>query len=503
MFLQFTRRIAVMFQKLSAELVVILKTDNSCDFRNCMVCGQNQFLRFFQPQGGNIALRRNAGAFAEQMNKTVFTQIHHIRQCFVILNDEAKERSGLVWISGICGKNICDEAGHTLSVQDSKEGYWVYVEGVPSMGVKYLYVSEKTQEATATTCGEIDEKTEDGSLSLDTPFYHIRLNAVGQIEELYDKENGCAVLAKGEHGNVLQIFEDKPMNFDAWDVDIFYYQKMQEITNMTSREVLENGPLRCVIRQTYHYHNSEIIQDMILYKNDSRIDFKTHVDWYEKQKLLKVAFPVDIRSTYGTYDVQYGNVRRANHSNTSWDRARFESVAHRWADLSERDYGVSILNDCKYGHDIHDNVIRLSLLKAAKYPDYAADMGEHDFTYALLPHKGDFVEGNVVQSAFDLNQPMSAVKGKLKLPSTKQSTMKLSGAYVELDAFKKSEDGDYIVIRFHEYAGSKGKVLVEPGFDVKEFAESDLMERPIESFRNGKMEFAIKPYEIKTILLKL
>lgn len=422
---------------------------------------------------------------------------------YTILNDATHERSGLVWLEGVCGKKVCDGQGQMVPMQEADGGAWVYVEEVPSMGVKYLYVSDKDKETAIECSGEICENSEEGSLTLDTAFYHMKLNAVGQIEELYDKENDCPVLAEGTRGNVLQIFEDKPMNFDAWDIDMFYYQKMQEIANLTERVIVENGPLRSVIRQSYAYHKSYITQDIILYKNDRRIDFKTHIDWHEKQKLLKVAFPVDIRSTYGTYEVQYGNVRRANHSNTSWDRARFESVAHRWADLSERDYGVSLLNDCKYGHDIHDNVMRLSLLKAAKHPDYAADMGEHDFTYALLPHKGDFVKGDTVQEAFDLNQPMCVVKGRLELPATAGSTIKLSGAYVELDAFKKSEDGKYIVIRFHEYAGAKGKVLVETGFDVKEFAESDLMERPIESFRSGKMEFSIKPYEIKTILLKL
>lgn len=422
---------------------------------------------------------------------------------YTIINDATYERSGLVLLDGVCGKNIYDEADNILPIQETEDGVLVYVEAVPSMGVKYLCARDKNKNETMECSSVIRENPEDGSMTLDTGYYHMILNAAGQIEKLYDKENDCAVLASDARGNVLQIFEDKPMNFDAWDIDMFYYQKMQEITNLTERLVLENGPLRCVIRQTYVYHKSCITQDIILYKNDRRIDFKTHVDWQETQKLLKVAFPVDIRSTYGTYEVQYGNVRRANHSNTSWDRARFESVAHRWADLSERDYGVSILNDCKYGHDIHDNVMRLSLLKAATYPDYAADKGEHDFTYALLPHKGDFVEGDTVQEAFDLNQPLSVVEGRLELPAASGSTIKLSGAHVELDAFKKSEDGQNIVIRFHEYAGAKGRVLVETGFDVKEFAESDLMERPMEAFQKGKMEFAIKPYEIKTILLKL
>lgn len=240
---------------------------------------------------------------------------------------------------------------------------------------------------------------------------------------------------------------------------------------------------------------------MILYSNSRRIDFKTKVDFHDQHKLLKAAFPVDVRSTYGTYDVQYGNVRRPNHWNTSWDQAKFETVAHRWADLSERNYGVSVLNDCKYGHDIKDNVIRISLLRAGTHPDHLQDQGEHTFTYALLPHKGDFVEGMVVQEAFALNEPMQAVPGASRL--TYDSFVSFDNAQIELDAVKRSEDGKYIVIRFHEFAGSRQEVKVKPGFAYKAWAECDLRERPAADFVQDEICMSLHAYEIKTILLEL
>ena len=138
---------------------------------------------------------------------------------------------------------------------------------------------------------------------------------------------------------------------------------------------------------------------MFLYADDRRIDFVTDADCHERHQLLKAAFPVDIRTTYGTFDVQYGNVRRSNNWNTSWDQAKFESVAHRFADLSEYGYGVSLLNDCKYGHDVKDNVLRITLIKTATYPDHSQDQGEHHFTYALLPHTGDFIAGSTTLPA--------------------------------------------------------------------------------------------------------
>lgn len=160
------------------------------------------------------------------------------------------------------------------------------------------------------------------------------------------------MLAPGQCGNVLQVFEDKPMGNDAWDIEIYYQEKMRVIDGLTCFEVKECGSVRLVLHMGWKYMNSTIDQDVILYADDRRIDFVTDADCHERHQLLKAAFPVDIRTTYGTFDVQYGNVRRSNNWNTSWDQAKFESVAHRFADLSEYGYGVSLLNDCKYGHDV-------------------------------------------------------------------------------------------------------------------------------------------------------
>ena len=210
---------------------------------------------------------------------------------------------------------------------------------------------------------------------------------------------------------------------------------------------------------------------------------------------------MDIRATYGTYDVQYGNVRRPNHWNTSWDQAKFETVAHRWADLSERNYGVSLLNDCKYGHDIKDNVMRISLLRAGTQPDHLQDQGEHIFTYALLPHKGDFVEGAVVQEAFALNEPMETVSGKSLLPY--ESFLSFDNDQVELDAVKQSEDGKYLVLRFHEFAGSRQETSVKLGVPWKAWAEGDLRERPLCGFTGDGIHVTLHAYEIKTILVEI
>ncbi|MCI8938838.1 MAG: alpha-mannosidase [Dorea sp.] len=387
-----------------------------------------------------------------------------------------------------------DMEGNELVSQKRGGAAYVEVKNVPAMGVKKILFEEVVKDAPKAAF------TVSGR-EIETPYYQISFNQYGQIAKLFDKTYGRSVLAEGKRGNVLQVFEDKPLDNDAWDIDIFYQEKMREITELTVFEITEMGPLRMNIHMEWTYMRSKISQDVVLYSNDRRIDFHTEVDYREQHQLLKAAFPVDIRSTYGTYDVQYGNVRRPNHWNTSWDMAKFETVAHRWADLSERNYGVSILNDCKYGHDIKDNVMRITLLKAATHPDHLQDQGEHTFTYALLPHGGDFVEGEVVQAAFALNEPMQAVKGKCRL--SYESFLSFDNEQVELDAVKKSEDGRYIVIRFHEFAGARQEVTLRPGFAWRAWTECDLRERPEGAFKQEEIRMSLHPYEIKTILIEV
>lgn len=387
-----------------------------------------------------------------------------------------------------------DEEGNVLPSQRGEGVVYVQAGKVPAMGRKVIFArkGENRSESSAFTVS---------GRNIETPFYLVSLNSYGQITRLFDKEEGREVLAAGERGNVLQMFEDKPLDNDAWDIDIFYQQKMREITDLAGFEVTQCGPLRLVVHMEWNYMETTIAQDMILYSKNRRIDFKTDVDFRERQQLLKAAFTVDVRSTFATYDIQYGNVRRPNHWNTSWDQARFESVGHRFADLSERNYGVALMNDCKYGYDVKDNRMRISLLRSGRQPDHIQDVGRHEFTYSLLPHKGDFVDGHVVEEAYALNNPMDIWKGADRSPY--KSFFTIDNAQVEVDAVKKSEDGNYLVVRFHDFAGAKQKVELKPSFQFKAWAESDLRERPIEAFRRDAVAVYLHPYEIKTIMFEI
>jgi alpha-mannosidase len=333
---------------------------------------------------------------------------------------------------------------------------------------------------------------------LDTPFYMLEWNGAGQLTRLYDKAEKREVLAEGALGNMLQVFEDRPKGrHEAWDIDIFYTEKMTPVTGLEAVRLTGAGPLYASVEFTWRYMDSLIVQTLVAYAHTKRLDFRTEVDWHETRQLLKAAFPVDIRSTEAVYDIQFGNVKRPTHWNTSWDWARFETVGHQWADLSERDYGVSLLNDCKYGYDIKDNVMRLTLIKSAMVPDDTADQGGHVFTYSLLPHAGDWYKGRTVEEAWDLNAPLAAGAGHARLPAG--SMFRTDSESVFVDTIKKAEDDDEVILRLHEFAGRRSGVVLSSGWGAGSWQECDLLERPVaEPYEGEQISFRIKPYEIKT-----
>ncbi len=440
-----------------------------------------------------------AEAIAKEIEQSVFTNIMGAEEStWTVINNTNWERSDYAHIVTEAKGQFVDEAGNVLKAQETHNGYVVYVDNIPAMGWKVIKLVDNTLNSVENTTNVFTFA--DGII--ETPFYHVELNEVGHMTSLVDKKADRQVLAKGAKANVIQMFEDKPLAHEAWDIDIYYQEKMREVTDLTRMEVTEKGPLHMVVRLEWNYMNTKIKQDMTFYVEDKRIDFKTWVDFRERKQLMKVAFPVDIRSTYATYDVQYGNVQRPTHWNTSWDWARFETVAHKWVDLSERNYGVSLMNDCKYGHDIKNNVIRLTLLKSATHPDTEQDQGEHEFTYSLLPHEGSWVDADTEIRAYYLNNPLKVEAGKAK--EDVYSFLNIDNKYIEVDAVKRSEDGKTLVIRCHEYTGGKQKATITLDAKVKGWQESNLMEKPEgDHFISEAITLEFGPYEVKTVLVEL
>lgn len=337
-----------------------------------------------------------------------------------------------------------------------------------------------------------------GERSIENDLIRVLFDEKYQIISIFDKAENREVLAPGAVGNRLEVFEDYPRAFDAWEITDYYRQKMWIVDDVSAVERYPNG---LVIRR--RCGASEIAQHIRLVQGSKRIDFHTWIDWHEDHVLLKAAFPVDIHAMNATYDIQFGHIERPTHRNTSWDAAKFEVCAHKWADLSEGGYGVSLLNDCKYGYSIEDNVMKLSLLKAATYPYPEADRGKHEFTYSLLPHTGDFREGGVVQEGYKLNMPLlirriEAQDGELP---ERWSMISAAQENIVIETVKKAEDDDSIIARFYEAHNKKTPARITAGFDFKKVYLVDLMEEnPVLLPHDGcTVELPVRNFEVVTL----
>ncbi|MBI5959300.1 MAG: alpha-mannosidase, partial [Chloroflexi bacterium] len=339
---------------------------------------------------------------------------------------------------------------------------------------------------------------------LENALLRVEVDRFGHITAVFDKEAGREVLAPGMVANTLLAFEDRPMNFDAWDIDIFYEDRSETITQVENISITETGPLRIALRIHRRYRSSVIVQTMYLYRDSKRLDFDTWVDWHEQHLLLKVAFPVNILSPVATFDIQWGNVQRPTHRNTSWDWARFETCGHKWADLSEGDYGVALLNDCKYGYDVHDNVMRLTLIKSATSPDPDADQGEHVMTYSLLPHQGDWRTG-VVPAGYDLNDPLIVRRVQTSRTSAAPlaSLVTVDAPNVVIETIKQAEDTGGIIVRLYENERARGRVGLHTGFPLQTAYLCNLLEvNDLElAVLENEVHFEITPYQIVTLRL--
>lgn len=248
--------------------------------------------------------------------------------------------------------------------------------------------------------------------------------------------------------------------------------------------------------------NSEILQRVYLYRNHRRIDFNTTIDWHDKHMLLKVAFPVNILNTTATYDIQWRNVERSTHRNTSWDWARFETCAYKWADLSEGNYGVSLLNDCKHGYDVQGHVLRLTLLKSATLPDENADQGLHHLTYSLFPHEGDWRNGTVKES-YALNDPVYIRPGLSTRNGSECFLVKTNSPNVIIETIKRAEDDKGMIIRLYKNERSRGTVILQTGFDIAEVYRCNLLEENQERLetKSNEVPLHFDPYQIITLRL--
>lgn len=402
---------------------------------------------------------------------------------------ELPRTAGAYSVIGQDGRQVPSqiENGHIRFLADAPSmGYAVYrlVEGPAGKQASDLKVSKK---------------------SVENRFFKVELDRNGVITSLIEKSTGREVLPNGEVGNRIQLFEDKPVDWPAWDIDFFYEDKWDDITDVRRMDVVANGPVYAAIEFERKFEKSMLKQRMIVYNDIPRIDFETWVDWHEDNKVLKVAFPVDVNASKARYEIQFGNTERPTHTNTSWDFAKFEVCAQKWADLSEADFGMSLMNDCKYGYHTKGNVMRLTLLRSPKEPDPMADMGEHVFTYSIMPHAGDYCEAGTVRQAYSLNVPLRAAvvassPGKL---AAEKSFVSVDAPNVVLETVKRAEKEETTILRCYECHNRRSHVTINAGLPFKHVYECDLMEDNLAEVpsRAGAFSFDIKPFAIRTFKL--
>ncbi|MGO8947501.1 MAG: alpha-mannosidase, partial [Ktedonobacterales bacterium] len=481
----------------------------------------------------------------------------------VVFNPSPWPRSALIEISaekrgqrrGVPAHGWIDSVtGRPLQIQttrrDGHETQLVEVPVIPALGLVTLAPESKRGDASATR-DEIPEPAQGepgGSPVLENSYFCLRFNQNGEITSCVDKRvpGGRELLPAGAVANCFEAFDDRPQNFDAWDIDSTFGEKRYPLHDGAGTqagaaiELVESGPLRSSVRVRRSLLSSTIVQYISLYRSQPRIDFVTRIQWHDHHVLLKVAFPLDLRARQATYEIQYGVVERPTHRNTSWDQARFETPAHRFVDVSEGTYGVSLLNDGRYGHDVHDNVLRLTLLRSSTDPDPEADQGEHVITYSLYPHLGDWRSGGTVAAAYGLNRPPAVLQlgqvGADHTPANKNGpeTADSGGSQaptvlfraapenVVIEAVKRQMEGDGYIVRVYECYGSRCSGHVDCFVPLAGVVECDLLERPltIDSspayadwraspvashdapvWEGSGWSFELRPFEIRTFLL--
>ncbi|XP_007525848.2 alpha-mannosidase 2C1 isoform X1 [Erinaceus europaeus] len=352
----------------------------------------------------------------------------------------------------------------------------------------------------------------DGSVTLDNGIIRVKLNPTGCLTSLVLVASGREAIAEGAVGNQFVLFDDVPLYWDAWDVMDYHLETRKPVPGQAGTlAVGAEGGLRGSAWFLLQLSpNSRLSQEVVLDVGCPYVRFHTEVHWHESHKFLKVEFPAHVRSSQATYEVQFGHLQRPTHKNTSWDWARYEVWAHRWMDLSEHGFGLALLNDCKYGASVHGSVLSLSLLRAPKAPDATADMGRHEFTYALMPHKGSFQDAGVIQAAYNLNFPLLALPAPGRAPATAWSAFSVSTSAVVLETVKQAEScpqGRTLVLRLYEAHGSHVDCWLRTSLLVQEAVLCDLLERrdsagylPLQE--NG-LKLTFSPFQVRSLLLVL
>ena len=337
-------------------------------------------------------------------------------------------------------------------------------------------------------------------LTAENSRYVLQLNEAGQIVSLWDKTSRREVLKAP--GNAFTAYEDLPYQYDNWEISDYYRAKAYPLTEKAVITPVFDGS-RAGFRVEKAYLNSRITQHIWLWDDGRGIDFDHDIHWQQNHQVLKLAFPLDLHTGEASFEIQYGHVKRPTHRNTSWDAARFEVCAHKWADLSENGYGVALLNDCKYGHSVEGSTLELTVLKAGTDPAPLVDIGRHQFSCSLLPHEGSLYEADVIREGYCFNQPLEALPvaaGRGSLADT-FSLASCDRKNIVLETAKKAEADDSMILRLYDSFNMRTSVTVTVADGFKKAYLCDLMENILQElpFDGRTVTLPVKNFEIITL----
>jgi alpha-mannosidase len=429
----------------------------------------------------------------------------------VVFNSLAWPRSGVAEVSvqmpgpASDGVSVLDDQNHVLpseaTTSDPKTNTFsllVMVHDVPSLGYQVVHVAPR-KSAFAT-----DLKA--SGTTLENAFVRLSVDSKnGCITSIYNKAAHFEAIAHGGCGNELQVFKDTPQADDAWNIDPGTLDTFTALTDADSVRLVEESPFRAVIRVTRSWHDSRFVQDIILHTGSDQVEVLNNIDWHETHTLLKAAFPLTVQNQSATYEIPFGTIERPTTRRNSWEQARFEVPALRWADLSDERSGFSLINESKYGYDCKDNVLRLTLLRSPAFPDPNADRGHHTFRYALYPHAGNWKSALTVRRGYEYNSQLTASQVQPhqgSLPQT-HSFLQLDQENVVLTAVKKAEDSNGLIVRLYEWSGKEGYVNlhIPPGStaatltNLMEVPEGGSLERP----NPDEVRVPVHPYSIVSL----
>jgi alpha-mannosidase len=432
-------------------------------------------------------------------------------------------KSAISFPDGYCGFQLLDESGHEIIYQPSliEVGREIEISfiarKVPPLGYRVYSLVPLTKEMAKAEAIEIIN-SEPGILENET--LRVEIDPVsGNFKSIFDKRLDREFVPAREQANKLWVYEDLPENWDAWNIG--YTGRGWELNKADKVEEISSGPVKTVYRvdksflgiskeryyPTENFPSSFFKQYITLYNGLDRIDIRTEADWWEDHLSLKASFPVDVKADKAFYEIPFAAIGRTTHFETLWEKARYEVPALRWADLSDEKGGIALLNDGKYGHDIHGNVMKLSLLRSPTWPDPMADRGRHEFTYSLYPHAGSWSESQVVRRGQELNQPLIARildkhEGSMPPVHSFFGVDKADG--VIIDAIKLAEDGSGLIFRVYEANGKAENASLRFFRKAARAVVTDLLEneRGLLEVNEDRIALSFRSFEIKSVKIR-